>query len=206
MSDYIGAGKGFGVTDKQHLNRAIKQIAKRDGIKPKDVDVGKARAEIAAADEKRKVVREKAEELHRQQVKTKREAAVMNASPTPSPANLKASLGDWKLRDGNLSKGLLTSIPVAGVVATLDDSSEQTKRITGTRVAAGAVLAGSVTGGLGALAGAALGGAAKKKNVKRTLYVTISFPAHKAVVIEVDPKDEAKARQFVATVNAAAAN
>jgi hypothetical protein len=38
------------------------------------------------------------------------------------------------------------------------------------------------------------------------LYVTISFPAHKAVVIEVDPKDEAKARQFVATVNAAAAN
>ena len=85
--------------------------------------------------------------------------------------------------------------PVADCSATVDAGAAIAARVTATRVAAGAALAGP----LGALVGAL----AKKDRSRVYLAVTTSDDH---ILLEVDGKDEADARRFAASVNAAAAH
>lgn len=125
---------------------------------------------------------------------------------TPSVRRFNDELEDWKIRNGRLKKGLGKDYDLTDATATLDDSTTLTKRTTGTRVIAGATLAGLATGGLGAIAGGVIGGAAKKKGSKTTLYVTITLNSGDTVIIDTPAKNEKAARRFVANINGAAHN
>lgn len=88
----------------------------------------------------------------------------------------------------------LKKFPIAGATAEYE-SGAVNKKITGTRIITGAVLLGPI----GAVAGGAL-----RKN-KSLCYVTITFPNGDVVIVDAPLKDEKKAREFAATVNAAGA-
>lgn len=83
----------------------------------------------------------------------------------------------------------------ASTQVSVDTSGQIDRRATLTRVGAGAIFFGP--------AGAVVGGLAKKKLDSRKVYVTIVGDGY-AWVIEADPKHEAKARQFAASINALA--
>jgi len=112
-------------------------------------------------------------------------------------AQFDASFGDVRLVSGRVIVLQSGSMPVkrsaAGVSAEVESGAEPGGRTTLTRVAAGAVLAGPV--------GAIVGGMFKKDRNK--VYVTVLFPDGKVVVMDAPSKDEARAREFAARVNAA---
>lgn len=85
-----------------------------------------------------------------------------------------------------------TKLPIAGASADFESGADK-KRITGTRVITGGILFGP--------AGAVVGGALRKNKTK--CYVTITFADGQNVIIEAPIKEETKARQFAAKVNAA---
>lgn len=84
--------------------------------------------------------------------------------------------------------------PVAGCNAQVDSGAAIQSRVTATRVAAGAVVAGPVGALVGALA---------KKDRSR-VYLAVTTPDDH-VLIEVKGKHETDARRFAANLNAAAA-
>lgn len=104
-----------------------------------------------------------------------------------------ARIGGHAVIKENYVNGL-KKIPIAGATAEYE-SGATSKRITGTRVITGAVLFGP----LGAVAGGVL------RKDKSRCYVTITFPSGDAVIVDAPLKDEKKAREFAATVNAAGA-
>lgn len=106
---------------------------------------------------------------------------------------LEAKFEGHEIRDGEYRhKG--TRVPIAGATAEYE-SGATAKRITGTRVITGTVLAGPV--------GAVVGGALRKNKTK--CYITITFNDGNAAIIEAPIKEESRARQFTAAVNAASA-
>lgn len=93
---------------------------------------------------------------------------------------------------GGMLKQGLKKWPVAQCEVTLDNGAGVSARMTATRVLGGAVLLGPL--------GAVLGGLAKKDRTK--IYVGIAVPGD-AILLEVKPKKEKEAREFVAKMNAA---
>lgn len=104
-----------------------------------------------------------------------------------------ARIGEHAVIKENYVNGF-KKIPIAGATAEFE-SGHTSKRVTGTRVITGAVLFGPI--------GAVAGGLLRKDKTK--CYVTITFPDSNVVIAEAPLKDEARARKFAATVNAAGA-
>lgn len=102
-----------------------------------------------------------------------------------------ARIGPHALIKENYVSGL-KKIPIAGVTAEYEPGATN-RRITGTRIITGALLAGPI--------GAVAGGALRKDTSK--CYVMITFPNGDAILVDAPLKDERKAREFAAKVNAA---
>ena len=84
--------------------------------------------------------------------------------------------------------------PAAGITA--DFEAAERKSTTATRVIAGGVLFGPI--------GAVAGGLLKKDKGK--VYAIVTIPDAGTIILDAPIKDEAKAREFVAKVNAAGAH
>ncbi|HLS00537.1 MAG TPA: hypothetical protein VK054_00925 [Beutenbergiaceae bacterium] len=108
-------------------------------------------------------------------------------------AKFVARIGGHAVIRENYVNGL-KKVPIAGATAEYESGATE-KRITGTRVITGAVLFGP----LGAVAGGVL------RKDKSKCYVTITFPDGNVVIVDAPLKEEKKAREFAATVNAAGA-
>jgi len=103
------------------------------------------------------------------------------------------SFNGYVLQGDHLRQGL-KSWPVAGAVAQCE-SGASSRRMTLTRVGAGAVVLGPL--------GAILGGMAKKDRTR--VYVLIEIPGGEGISFDAPAKDEKQAREFVSKVNAASA-
>lgn len=99
----------------------------------------------------------------------------------------------YSLINGKVRKGL-KSWDVAGAHAQVDNGASN-RRMTLTRVGAGAVVLGPV--------GAILGGMSKKDRSR--VYVLVEFAAGEAISFDLPTKDEKKAREFAQKVNGASA-
>lgn len=100
--------------------------------------------------------------------------------------------GKWRLYGKNLQiEGL--NYPVAGAKASYESGAQAAPRLTATRVAAGAVIAGPL--------GAVIGGLAKKD--MSTMFIILELADGEVLTVEARPRDEAKVRRFVKAVNTA---
>ena len=103
-----------------------------------------------------------------------------------------AKLGMTSLHDGRLHWGA-SSKEIAGATAVFEHGADQ-KRVTITRVGAGALLFGPV--------GAIVGGMLRKDTTK--VYVIVTFADEQQAIIDVPARMEREAREFTARLNEAA--
>lgn len=199
-----------GITDKQRkkAEKAAKRQARIDAMNAKmDARIERSKQRTAEHEKRIQEIKEEsavrkeklaaADAARKAEFKAANEAVKIKyqsrKTKVENPFKHMARLGLHLVSDGYYTHGR-RKLPIAGATAEYDSGAEK-KRTTGTRVITGTVLFGPV----GAVAGGLL-----KKN-KSKCYVTITFADGNTVIIESPIADEAKARKFVAKVNAASA-